>query len=167
MNSSKNKIVNLIDELHKFSSSIITFNPPVRSEDVLVFEKQFNVLLPNDYKELVQIHNGFELMGDVVLGVFSEENPRNNLNDCYAFEHFDSVSPMPKDLIPFSPDGYGNYYCFDTKTNSIVFWESECDYSEEAPEVVYKDLYSMIHEIFIDWVLEDYNYDGSNKENTE
>lgn len=49
----------------------------------------------------------------------------------------------------------------------LFFWESECDYSEEAPEVVYKDLYSMIHEIFIDWVLEDYNYDGSNKENKE
>lgn len=152
-----------MDELHKFSSAIITFKPPVSSESILAFEKQFNVVLPDDYKELVQIHNGFELMGDTILGIFSSDNPNNNLNDCYTFEHFGSVCPMPKNLIPFCPDGYGNYYCFDSKTNSIVFWESECDYSEADPEVVYSDLYSMIHEIFIDWVLEDYNYDGSKK----
>lgn len=163
MNSLKNKIENLMDELHKFSSAIITFNSPVSSESILEFEKQFNVVLPDDYKEFVRIHNGFELMGDTILGIFSKDNPNNNLNDCYAFEHFGTVCPMPKDLIPFSPDGYDNYYCFDSKTNSIVFWESECDYSEADPEVVYNDLYSMVHEIFIDWVLEDYNYDGSKK----
>ena len=62
---------------------------------------------------------------------------------------------MPLHLIPFSPDGGGNYYCFDIRNNNIVFWDSEYDYSNDIPEVAYNTLAEMMREVFIEWTLED------------
>ncbi len=121
------KIDELIIELMKFSNKILTVNPPLSNlNSVAIFEKKHNIVLPDDYKYLLKRCNGFDLMGVTVYG-FNEDN--ESIVNVYDFEHFEVESPQFSYLVPFSPDGGGNYYCFDTSKLSndsckIVFWES-------------------------------------------
>jgi len=164
------RIEQIFEELKKFSSEIIELNPPVEMNIIDKFEKEFDLRLPEDYKFLLQLTNGFNLMGDEVLGITFNKHDYD-LVCTYDFEHYKTNNPIPKHLIPFSPDGGGNFYCFDTlkKTDnglsySIVFWASDYEYTEEdQPEDTHNDLTDFINECIIGWTLEDYNYDGSKK----
>lgn len=69
--------------------------------------------------------NGFSLMGDEVLGITKN---KYDLVNAYQFEHYEVINSQYEYLIPFSPDGFGNSYCFDTRiktnqgfSNQIVF----------------------------------------------
>ena len=166
----KIEIDEIVEELAKFSSDLVTINPPVNSAFVSKFENEFQVKLPNDYKYLLTKTNGFGLMGDDVLGI-TFTTYGTDLVDTYKFEHYDCIVPQYNYLVPFCPDGGGNFYCFDTKQitkdgNSckIIFWVSNYEYSElDPPEVSHECLADFINECIIGWTLEDYNYDGSNK----
>ena len=164
------QIAKIVEGLQKFSPEIIEFNPPVSNELIIKFENKYNIQLPDDYKQLLKITNGFNLMGDEVLGI-TFDSKSYDLARAYQFEHFETQLPMPKHLIPFSPDGGGNYYCFDTQkeTNSgfsrkIVFYATDYEYNEnDTPEETHECLSDFINECIINWTLEDYNYDGSKK----
>jgi cell wall assembly regulator SMI1 len=170
-NNYKHNIDAIISELKKFSDNIVTLNPPVNSDLIIEFEKKFQLELPNDYKYLLSQSNGINLMGDEVLGI-TFSNYGYDLINTYEFEHFENKIPQFDYLIPFSPDGGGNFYCFDTrrKTNdgnscNIVFWYSNYEYSEsDTPEITHENLSDFICECIIGWTLEEYNYDGSKRD---
>ena len=79
--------------------------------------------------------------------------------------------PQYRYLVPFSPDGFGNFYCFNTQvktyngmSNQIVFWQSNYEYTEtDKPEIVYDSLADYINDWIIGHTLKWYNYDGSEK----
>ncbi len=62
-------IVNLIDELQKFSKEVIQLNEPVNIDDVLIWESEQNINLPADYKTFITQYNGLTLMGTQVYGI--------------------------------------------------------------------------------------------------
>ena len=131
---------------------------------------KFNLNLPNDYNVLLRKHSGVNLYGTEINGIIQIPNlGLTSLEQSYLFEHYEVENIMPLYLIPFSPDGGGNHYCFDTKFNNntscpIVFWQHDYTYSnEDLPEVVNTTLADWIKREMIDWTLEDYNYDGSEK----
>lgn len=169
-NNYKLVIENIIMELKKFSDNIVTLNPPINPILIVGFEKKYQLELPNDYKYLLSQSNGINLMGDEVLGI-TFSNYGYDLTSTYEFEHFNVQIPQFDYLIPFSPDGGGNFYCFDTskRTNNgnsceIVFWCSNYEYSEtDEPEITHDNLSDFISECIIGWTLENYNYDGSRK----
>lgn len=71
----KNKhIVQIFKELSKFSEKVITFNSPVNESLILKFEKENDILLPEEYKQLLSISNGLNLMGDEIFGLYDIEN---------------------------------------------------------------------------------------------
>lgn len=78
--------------------------------------------------------------------------------------------PQPGYLSPFSPDGRGNFYCFDTRAVGndscpIVFWVSNYEYQvDDVPETTNGSFVDWMSEVVLDWTLEDYNYDGSPRE---
>ena len=164
------KINEVILELKKFSSNILTLNAPVDPELITRFEKEHGLKLPNDYKYLLSITNGFDLMGDEVLGITYESN-NYDLVEVYKIEHFEVIYPQYTYLIPFCPDGGGSFYCFDlTKETwngdscNIVFWYSNYEYTEsDPPEITHTCLADFINECIIGWTLEVYDYDGNNK----
>lgn len=112
-NKVKQEMDEVIVELQKFTPQVLDWRQPVNSVLIERFESRFNVKLPEDYKYLLNVTNGFSLMGDVVLGM-TDEQYGEDLFSVYQFEHFEVVVPQYKHLIPFSPDGGGNFYCFDT-----------------------------------------------------
>ena len=157
-----NKIDSVLEQLHLFSVGVVEFRPPVKLEDVSAFETKYGIVLPEDFKYLLGKTNGFSLMGDCILGLGYPASSED-LESVFHFEHFESNNPMPLHLIPFLPDGFGNHYCFDIHLGNIVFWQHDVDYSVHSPEVVYSELSELLQEIFIDWTLESYNLDGSEK----
>ena len=168
-NKMKNEIDETIKELNKFSSQIVDLKPSVDLELIHRFEEEFQIKLPADYKYLLSKTNGFSLMGFEVLGITYTDD--YNLVNAYQFEHFEVIVPQYKHLIPFSPDGGGNFYCFDTSvktqggdSNRIVFWYSNYEYTEsDPPEVTHESLADYVNNWIIRLTLEDYNYDGSEK----
>jgi cell wall assembly regulator SMI1 len=163
-------IIEIINELKRFSITILELQNPVQLGLVEGFEKKYKVALPNDFKLFLSIHNGASLDGTEVYGIEDTgSEKRYALDGCYNAEHFLVGNAMPLYLVPFSPDGGGNHYCFDIRicdetSCPVVFWQHDYPYSEEdAPEVTHGSFSDWAKEVMIDWVLEDYNYDGSNK----
>ena len=111
------------------------------------------VSVNDEYKEFVRKHNGLDCLCEYILRVGNHIQPAAySMNNIFDFEHFDVCNPMPHHIIPFSPDGYGNHYCFDMQNNGkIIFWQHDIDYSDRVPEVVYESMLEMIREVFIDW----------------
>lgn len=165
----KKKIDEAVNELKKFSPRILSWNEPVDPELMRRFESRFEVKLPEDYKYFLSITNGFSLMGDEVLGMFDAEK-KYDLFMAYQIEHFEVIVPQYRQLIPFSPDGGGNFYCFDTRvetncghSNQIVFWYSNYEYNEsDPPEITHQSLADFIKNWIIAQAL-----DRSNNNNDE
>ena len=129
------------------------------------FEKIHNLKLPNDYKYFLSKHDGASLMRISIYGFTGIEN----LVSVYEFEHNEIIYPQYDFLVPFSSDGGGNFYCFDTRNNNescpVVFWTSNYEYNEDdQPELTHESFSDWIKEVLIEWTLESYNYDGSDKE---
>lgn len=158
----------LIKQLEFFSAELIDLRQPISEEKILEFERKFNFQLPKDYKTFLMAHNGLSLMGITIYGI-DNGSEAFSLEKSYLFEHYEVDHPMPEYLVPFSPDGAGNHYCFDLRTCSvelceIVFWQHDLIYDDDnCPEVVNESFTSWVKEVVIDWTLEDYDYSGKKK----
>jgi hypothetical protein len=165
-----NRIEAVLAELHKFSSDLAELGPACDPQLVESFERGASLVLPADYKEVVARIDGFSLMGAEVYGLKGGEGSLS-LETVYQREHVGVRYPQPAHLVPFSPDGGGNFYCFDTrylskKTSScpVVFWVSNYLYTEEdTPEVVYHSFLDFVEEVIIGWTLEGYDYEGNER----
>jgi SMI1-KNR4 cell-wall len=158
---------NLISELLKFSDDILEIGNKIDDNRIENFEKQYSLILPNDFKQFIKNVNGFSLMGTEVYGF--DMTKSESIEAVYQFEHFEVREPQYSHLVPFSPDGRGNFYCLDTSKLSndsclIVFWVSNYEYTEiDTPEISHKSFLDWVQEVVIDWTLENYDYDGSEK----
>ena len=99
-------------------------------------------------------------MGTTVYGIYSD-SPHMSLGRAFNIEHYEVENAMPTYLIPFSPDGGGNHYCFDStrcleESCKIVFWQHNLPYSKEnLPETVNNSFTEWAKEVLVDWTLED------------
>lgn len=127
------------------------------------FKLALGLALPADYRAVVARVNGFNVMGNEVYGLRGPDGSAS-LESVYRFEHLEVQVPQAAYLIPFSPDGGGNFYCFDTRYPSadtrscpVVFWVSNYPYTAaDPPEVVYPSFFAFVQEVIINWTLEDY-----------
>lgn len=159
----------IINELLKFSSNILELGQPIFDNRVNLFEEKYGIKLPADFRCFINQYNGVCLMGTEVYGF--DITAAESIESVYHYEHFEVIVPQWKHFVPFSPDGGGNFYCFDTNALtekgdcSIVFWISNYPYSEQdSPEVVNNSFLEWMQQIAIDWTLESYDYDGNEKE---
>ncbi|MDF7822268.1 SMI1/KNR4 family protein [Runella sp. MFBS21] len=158
----------LITELLKFSNDTLEIGEPIKDQRIKNFELYRNLEVPSDFKQFIKKMNGLTLMGTEVYGF--DPNKANSIENIYYREHFEVKIPQYSWLIPFSPDGRGNFYCLDTINKlengnyPIVFWVSNYEYSEiDTPEITHNNFLDWLQEVVIDWTLEYYNYDGSEK----
>lgn len=162
MNTKTISIDEVIKHLKKFGEDAIEWFPPIEEQRFICFEKKYHLDLPLDYKNFLLYSNGLSLLGDEIIG-FSIESKRDGLEEIYQFEHFDVDNGMPKKLIPFSPDGFGNHYCFDTQNGNIVFWEHDCDYTNNNPQIICNTFVEFLDKEVINKSLEYYDYEGNIK----
>ncbi|MDO7886361.1 SMI1/KNR4 family protein [Hymenobacter cheonanensis] len=146
----------LVAELRRFSPDIAELGTAVNSQLVTQFEREHDFVLPNDYKLTIAQINGFSVMGAEVYGLHGKTSSPS-LESVYQREHTDVFYPQPSYLIPFSGDGGGNFYCFDTRFESadeqsspVVFWVSNYPYTEDDPPVITNDSFlDFVREVII------------------
>ena len=162
------EIESIYNELLNFSDSILELENAITDNRIEEFEKNIGYKFPTDFIYFLKKHNGFSLCVTEVLGI-GKEFGDNSLDKIYEFEHNEVRNPMPIYFIPFSPDGYGNHYCMDVSRMEndlcpIVFWQHDYNYENlEDVETCNLNFADWINEVMIEWTLEDYNYDGSEK----
>ena len=160
-------IKSVINELNKFSNKMLTTSPPSSESSIKKAEAELGLKLPNDYLDFIKTYNGINLQGIEVFGIKDYNNSLKNLQELYFYEHRMNIFQMPPELIPFSPDGFGNHYCFDsskiTKNSmEIIFWQSGYEYTKfDTPELVNSSFLEWLKEVVIDWTLEEYDYNGN------
>jgi SMI1-KNR4 cell-wall len=159
---------NIISKLLKFSDDILELGATIQDNRIKNFENACELILPNDFKKFITKINGFSVMGTEVYGFDKEK--ANSIENIYYREHRDVIVPQYKHLVPFSPDGRGNFYCLDTLNQlkngdfPIVFWVSNYYYTiNDTPEIITNNFTEWVDKIVIGWILEDYNYDGTEK----
>lgn len=164
-----NNIEELVQQLELFSTELIELRQPISEEEIAKFEDKFDLKLPIDYKTFLKLHNGLSLVGLVIYGIDSK-SVQFSLESSYVFEHYEVDNPMPEYLVPFSPDGAGNHYCFDLRackfgSSEILFWQHDLIYdNDNKPELVNKSFADWMKEVVIDWTLEDYDYSGKRQQ---
>ena len=159
----------IITELHKFDTSIISLGPPINDKRLEIFERGIGFEFPLDFKYIIKRHNRIALPGIEIYGL-DKELRGSSLDEVYQYEHKKEVyNAMPKEFLPFSPDGRGNHYCLNLSkllkgVCPVVFWQHDFIYENiEKVEECNDDLIAWIKEEMIEWTLEDYNYDGTEK----
>lgn len=113
-----------------------------------LFEQKMSVVFPKEYKGMVSIRDGGILDKDIFIYKGIDSFYSNcigrflylNDNDKYSYYSYmlnvynDPPEFFPDGLIPFAPDGGGNYICFDyrnCKENPpIVFWDHGVEENE-------------------------------------
>lgn len=158
----------VIKELSRFSAEILFLGNNICDERLEQFESEIKFDLPEDFKYILKKHNGFSLSGTQVYGL-DKEFRGASINEIYRFEHHEVDNKMPSYILPFSPDGRGNHYCLNLSKNNngicpVIFWQWDLkniliDQREECND----NFISWVKEVMIEWTLEDYNYDGSEK----
>ncbi|WP_454803041.1 SMI1/KNR4 family protein [Mucilaginibacter phyllosphaerae] len=158
----------LLAELSKFDKSIIHFGNQIADDRLKLLEQKIGFNLPLDFKYILIIHNGISLVGNEVYGI-DEKFRDSSLDKVYQFEHEEVSNKMPGQYFPFSPDGFGNHYCFDlSKLDNtlcpVVFWQHDFNYpSLNEVEICHENFMEWVEEVLIEWTLEDINYDGTDK----
>lgn len=161
-----NTIDSIFSELKKFSSEIVQLAEPISDNRIDNFEIRNNLKLPEDYKKFMLISNGLSALSNELL-VFLGNDEIYSME--YVYKRY--VQHLPKKYLPICPDGAGNYYCLnlfdDTNIHyscEVIFWQHDYLYSkDDLPEVSNESFLDFIKEVFIDWTLEDYNYNGKQK----
>ncbi|MDO3627113.1 SMI1/KNR4 family protein [Mucilaginibacter sp. BT774] len=158
----------LIAEFSKFSRDMLYLGPAINDNRMELFEKEIGFELPFDFKYIMTKHNGLSLDGTEVYGI-DKKLRGSSLDEIYNSEHVDADNKMQVGFLPFSPDGYGNHYCLDLLASKegicpIVFWQHDCNYeNNDEVERCNDSFINWVKEVMIEWTLEDYNYDGSEK----
>ena len=146
-------IDSIIQRIQDFKEEYVECFDPISDDALQLAQENIPFQLPADYIRLLQFSNGILICGDEVLGI---NHKPFDLIKAYKTEHEATQVHMPSHIVPFAPDGRGNYYCFDTKQNNeIVFYTSNYNYSEtDKPEVVNSDFCDWFNEVMIDWCIE-------------
>ena len=158
----------ILTNLYKFNTSIISLGPIINDKRLEVFEDSIGFKLPLDFKYVIERHNRIVLAGTEVYGLDSMFRG-TSLDEVYQYEHNEVYNAMPREFLPFSPDGRGNHYCLNLSKMTrgvcpVVFWQHDFIYkSIETVEECNDSFVNWIKEVMIGWTLEDYNYDGSEK----
>lgn len=110
------------------------------------FSKPLDLVLPEDYLFFMSWSNGLYVLGLDILGIGNE---RSDLLDNIRREQNETNNLMPKFIIPFSPVGNGDFYCFDIKDGlkdgicPVIYWQ--WDFSSP-------DDYEYLADSFVDWL---------------
>jgi cell wall assembly regulator SMI1 len=132
-----------------------------KPEEIASLERSWGVILPNDYKEVISMHQGMSPYPDalnigkgedaiaaLLIISLDEQQRAYSMKDTYA-----QVKPhVPSGVYPFAVTGSGDYICFDYRSSphepKVVFYFSE-DAGEEAIHPLaesFSDLLTKLHD---------------------
>lgn len=110
---------------------------PATDAEIAVVEGELGYTLPDSYKRLQKEFGEYSGVADIY-GVKPTPSPLQNIVGITMVERYECFPPVPDHLIPFSDNGGGDSYCFDTSRLRngecpVVFWDHEGD-QDQQPE---------------------------------
>ena len=105
-------IDSIIQRIQDFKEEYVECFDPISDDALQLAQENIPFQLPADYIRLLQFSNGILICGDEVLGI---NHKPFDLIKAYKTEHEATQMRMPSHIVPFAPDGRGNYYCFDAQ----------------------------------------------------
>ena len=131
-----NKLQKIIKWLNKIPSNLWGMEEyqEIREKDVTTIEKKLFYVLPKDFKFFLLNYNWIIIPWDYIYCIKIRDG--EFIFDLYknSIDEYNSLNPMPKYLVPFSPNGRGDHYCFNKKDDKIYFWQHdapECDWNPD------------------------------------
>ena len=94
--------------------SNLDLQSPVKESDLLKFEQESRIILPNEYKRFLKVSNGGEgFIGENSYVIFW------SINDLLKFNKAYNVYEYAPGLLLIGSDGGGEAYAFDTHSKSM------------------------------------------------
>lgn len=145
-----NKIDILIKKLNKFPDDMRWYKTciSVDKSDIENIEKKLDYNFPSDFRYYLLNYNWLSIPYEYIYWI------KKLSKSPYVFDileiseklYKNKLNPMPKYLVPFSPNWRWDHYCFNKKDNKIYFWQHDCyDYNWNP---------DFDSETFIDWLDE-------------
>jgi hypothetical protein len=140
----KVRIENAIRIIRENQTSV---NASQEEDEISKAESELGVKFPTSYKEFIKAL-GTSGWPEFIYGLGKNILPGSSVVWTTQRERHDVEPAMPHNLIPISPDGWGNHYCLDTNQFvgdecPVVFWNHELGQNQE-PEFVNTD--------FLEWL---------------
>ncbi len=128
-------------------------------DEIHAVERELGVRLPESYCWFLR-EFGFTFWPEFIYGIAHGKSPGMRVTWQAAVERARVTPPLPRHLVPFSPDGWGNHYCLDTaRWNGpecpVVFWDHEQS-ENQAPETT--------HGSFLEWLEDALEESGDEEE---
>lgn len=132
----------IIREFSKFDPPDFESSASCPSEKISELEKKLGYVLPDDFKEFLEITNGAIVDGQYIYGIY-DDNKAFDLFERYLWERDIAENPIKVQYLPFYPDGFGNHNCLDLSSYdsssgkcNVIFWQHDWFYDEgELPEI--------------------------------
>lgn len=145
-------------EIEKVLQKFDELYAPLSSSEVRDLNNHFGNRLPYELILLLSISNGIDFGSNTLFG-YGEDWKASSIEKVYAFEQEYYNKGFILDLLPISPDGYGNHYAVrleKSELGSVYFLQHDLNYEDFSQiELSYTSIADFIQEVFIDWTLED------------
>ncbi|CAM4168887.1 SMI1/KNR4 family protein [Bacillus paramycoides] len=121
---------------------------PLRDEkEVSRFENMLGIVLPEDYKVCVDYNNAGRPRPNVFDTAHRKELVAKALLS-FDQSHVENIwttyenlkNQLPKLIVPFMSDQFGNYICFDYRTSNeitVVLWDHELSHQNITEGIIY------------------------------
>lgn len=116
-----------IDRIIAKYQNLASFLGEVQEERIAAAEKKLNVCFPEDYRRFLKKYGAGSFGGFEIYGIVPKEEKRSIPNGIWLTEDLREKDKMPEHYAAIGFDGFGNYYCIETKKKR----------NEEAPIVIF------------------------------
>ena len=139
------RLTDLFEQIRTLAPADSFFSPPTES-DINAAEDAMQVIIPADYRRFIK-EFGASSWPSPMCGVGAEVSWDLILADAVQAARSYERKPLPDHLLPFSPFGKHDYYCFDLSRMSdgecpIVYWKP--NQSSSSPSDCFVS--------FVDWL---------------
>lgn len=143
-------------KLMEFPDRVLDRGTPITDNRVEAFEHAIGFTLTDEFKFLVKRHNPASVSGTGIFG-FGQEFGGSAFEKMYTMVTATYQDFIPKTVVPFSPDGAGNYYCLDLsrrqgETCPVVFYQLNFLYENlEDIETCHPSFAAWVSDVMIGW----------------
>lgn len=121
-------------------------------EQIVDAERALGVSFPPSYR-LFLAKAGVALWPEYIYGLGESLLPGLDIVATHKAECEDVEPPMPRYLLPFSPDGWGNHFCVDTRKESggeypVVLWLHDLD-EDQIPEITHPSFVAWLRDLLV------------------
>lgn len=113
------KKMNQINRIITKYQEAANFCGMVSEQQIFAAEQRLEVCFPEDYRSFLMQYGAGSFGGIEIYGIVPELERKAVPNGIWLTEDLREKDDMPKNYVAIAFDGFGNYYCIETKKKQI------------------------------------------------